>query len=163
MAIFSRLLVAVDGGELTDTISEYALRLATGADVVEFLCAVDPATFYGDAAAAVYGVESGHEAVRKAAQDVVDARVAAAAEAGIHARGRVIEASPVEAITRAANEIDADVIVMATHGRKGFARVVLGSVSEGVARNARTAVLLVPSGLEEADPSRHLHQIFKGL
>jgi nucleotide-binding universal stress UspA family protein len=163
MAIFSRLLVAVDGGELTDTITDYALRLGKDADVVEFLCAVDPATFYRDAAAEVYGVEGSHDAVRQVAQDVVNARVAAAAEAGIRAQGRVIEAAPVDAITRAANEIDADVIIMATHGRKGFARAVLGSVADGVARNAKTAVLLVPTGLAEADPSRHLHQIFKGL
>lgn len=162
MSIFSKLLVAVDGSELTDTITEYALRLAKGADIVEFICAVDPEASFSDAAAVVYGVEGERDAALQVAQNVVDTRVSAAEEAGIRARGRVIQAAPVDAIIDAANEMDADVIVMSTHGRKGFARAVLGSVAEGVARRTNTAVLLVPSGLEETDPSRHLHQIFWG-
>ncbi len=163
MSIFSKLLVAVDGGELTDTITEYALRLAKDADIVEFVCAVDPGAFFSDAAAVVYGMEGESDAALEAAQNIVDTCVATAKEAGIRARGRVIRAAPVAAIIDAANEMNADVIVMSTHGRKGFARAVLGSVAEGVARSTNTAVLLVPSGLEETDPSRHLHQIFRGF
>lgn len=46
-------------------------------------------------------------------------------------------------ILNAANEFSADVIVMGTHGRTGFRRLVLGSVAEEVLRKAPCPVLLV--------------------
>ena len=48
---------------------------------------------------------------------------------------------PAEVIVKVANELMADVIVMATHGHKGLARLVLGSVAERVVREARPPVL----------------------
>ena len=75
----------------------------------------------------------------------------------------MVEAATVDAIIDLAAELDVDVIVMASHGRHGFARLVLGSVAEGVARRVNIPVLLVPAGLSDDDPSRHLHQIFQGL
>jgi nucleotide-binding universal stress UspA family protein len=39
---------------------------------------------------------------------------------------------------------DYDVIVMATHGRTGFAKVLMGSVAESVLHKAPCPVLLVP-------------------
>jgi universal stress protein A len=50
---------------------------------------------------------------------------------------------PADVILKAANELDADVIVMATHWRKGLRRVLLGSVAERVVREARPPVLTV--------------------
>jgi nucleotide-binding universal stress UspA family protein len=50
---------------------------------------------------------------------------------------------PVAAITRVAREEGADLVAMATHGRAGMARFVLGSVATGVLRHATTALLLV--------------------
>jgi nucleotide-binding universal stress UspA family protein len=37
----------------------------------------------------------------------------------------------------------ADLIVMASHGRRGFKKFLLGSVAESVARHARCSVLIV--------------------
>lgn len=48
-----------------------------------------------------------------------------------------------DAIIEAANELGCDLIVMATHGRSGIGRVLLGSVADHVVRNAKQAVLLV--------------------
>ena len=66
------LLVAVDGGELTERITDYALRIGKGA-ALTFLCAVDPAGIMSGSAALVYDVEGDHAAAVKAAQSVVDA------------------------------------------------------------------------------------------
>jgi universal stress protein A len=46
-----------------------------------------------------------------------------------------------EIIVQVANELGVDVVVMATHGHKAFARLLLGSVAERVMRQARTPVL----------------------
>jgi nucleotide-binding universal stress UspA family protein len=46
---------------------------------------------------------------------------------------------------REAKKCKADLIVMGTHGRRGFNRMVLGSDAEGVLRTALVPVLMVRS------------------
>jgi nucleotide-binding universal stress UspA family protein len=50
---------------------------------------------------------------------------------------------PREAITQLASDLDADLIVIGTHGRRGVSRFLLGSVAEGVVRIAPCPVLVV--------------------
>jgi nucleotide-binding universal stress UspA family protein len=50
---------------------------------------------------------------------------------------------PAAAILQAAHDLDADLIVMATHGRKGIDRLILGSVAERVVRESPKPVLTV--------------------
>jgi nucleotide-binding universal stress UspA family protein len=52
---------------------------------------------------------------------------------------------PVDEICREAAESQADLVVIATHGRTGFNRMLLGSVAEHVFRYAECPVLIVPS------------------
>lgn len=49
----------------------------------------------------------------------------------------------VSTILRAADDTQADLIIIGTHGRTGLARIVLGSVAEGVAHRAHVPVMLV--------------------
>lgn len=62
--------------------------------------------------------------------------------------------SPAAAILRIAKEIDADVIVLGTHGRTGLARLLLGSVAEKVIRGAAIPVVTVRSHDGEPHPTR---------
>ncbi len=55
----------------------------------------------------------------------------------------VLRGDPGDAILRTANDIDADLIVMATHGRIGINRFLLGSVAEQVVRKSAIPVLTV--------------------
>jgi nucleotide-binding universal stress UspA family protein len=48
-------------------------------------------------------------------------------------------------IDQAAKELGADLIVMGTHGRRGFSRALLGSVAETVVRTAPCPVLTIRS------------------
>lgn len=59
---------------------------------------------------------------------------------------------PASAIIRTAKRSAADVIVMATHGRRGFSRIMLGSVAELVLREAPCPVLCVRRG----EPDKNL-------
>jgi nucleotide-binding universal stress UspA family protein len=52
-----------------------------------------------------------------------------------------------------ASSMNADLLVMGTHGRSGFERLLLGSVAEKVLRKARCPVLTVPRRLPDAVPS----------
>jgi nucleotide-binding universal stress UspA family protein len=56
------------------------------------------------------------------------------------------EDAPVRAILAAADSWEADLIVMGSHGRRGFDRIVLGSVSESVAMHARCSVEVIRKG-----------------
>lgn len=60
-------------------------------------------------------------------------------------RWEVLDCPPAEAILRVAEADQADLIAMSTHGRTGFHRLLLGSVTERVARHAPCSVLAFPA------------------
>lgn len=57
--------------------------------------------------------------------------------------------SPTKEIVRLADELPADLVVLGTHGRSGFERLFLGSVTEKVLRTARVPVMTVPPPVKE--------------
>lgn len=67
------------------------------------------------------------------------------AEAGttVVSRVEVRRGAPHTQIIDAAKELDVDLIVISTHGRKGLTRVLLGSTAEKVIRHAGCPVLVV--------------------
>jgi nucleotide-binding universal stress UspA family protein len=48
-----------------------------------------------------------------------------------------------DVICQAADEVNADLIVMGTHGRRGLSRALLGSVAEYVVRTSKVPVVTV--------------------
>ena len=62
----------------------------------------------------------------------------------------VTEGSPSREILRQAEMLGPDLIVMGTHGRGGFERLLLGSVTDKVLRRAAVPVLVVPPPAEPA-------------
>jgi nucleotide-binding universal stress UspA family protein len=77
------------------------------------------------------------------AQKQLDKLVARAKAAGARVRGLVLDGVAAETIVRTARSKHADVIVMGTHGRTGFARLLMGSVAERVVGTAPCPVLTV--------------------
>ena len=65
--------------------------------------------------------------------------------AGLKATVAVFSGNPKEVILDEAKEWNADLIVVGSHGRRGFKRFLLGSVSEAVAMNAHCSVVVVRS------------------
>ena len=65
------------------------------------------------------------------------------ATAEIKATGAVFSGNAKEVILEEARKWDADLIVVGSHGRRGFKRFLLGSVSEAVAMNAHCSVVVV--------------------
>lgn len=53
----------------------------------------------------------------------------------------LVHGAPAEAITNFADSVNADLIVLGTHGRTGFNRMMMGSVAEAVVRHANCPVL----------------------
>lgn len=71
-------------------------------------------------------------------------KVAELKEHGFSATCSVVQGRPVEQILQAAVREKVDLIVLASRGRSGLARLMLGSVAEGIARQARHPVMIVP-------------------
>jgi nucleotide-binding universal stress UspA family protein len=63
----------------------------------------------------------------------------------------VAEGTPSQEILQHAESLPADLLVMGTHGRSGFERLVLGSVTERVLRSTHVPVLTVPPPVERVD------------
>jgi nucleotide-binding universal stress UspA family protein len=63
---------------------------------------------------------------------------------GIPVHTEVTRGDPAEMIVDTVSAVDADLIVMTTHGRSGLSRVIYGSVAEAVLRASPVPVLLIP-------------------
>ncbi len=63
-------------------------------------------------------------------------------------------ADPADAILEAARETEVDLLVLATHGRRGVTRALLGSVAEKIARHADRPVLVLPGPGRERKTAR---------
>ena len=71
----------------------------------------------------------------------------------------LVEGDAVAAILTAAEEGKADLIVLGTHGARGFERFVLGSVTEKVLRKADCPVMTIPRGEPDGAPSEFLFEM----
>jgi nucleotide-binding universal stress UspA family protein len=62
---------------------------------------------------------------------------------GVTTEAKVMQNEPAPGIVAAAEELKADLIIMATHGHREMRHVLMGSVTEDVVRNGPAPVLLV--------------------
>ena len=97
----------------------------------------------GEAAARPSVYQQMNNSARAWAQKQMDRLLAKAKTARVRARAMLLEGVAHEQIVRAAKRQRADLIVMGTHGRTGFARFFLGSVAARVAAVAPCPVLTV--------------------
>jgi nucleotide-binding universal stress UspA family protein len=126
----TRIIVPLDGSDLSEAVIPYAEDLAQKLDAELVLVMVgeiaETSKQFNEEMAALT------EALERAGR-----RVSAP-----HRMHAVPAGDPVDGILQAANEEDADYIVMSTHGRSGLSDLVQGSVAAGVLRRAKVPVLL---------------------
>ena len=79
----------------------------------------------------------------KEAQEAVSSAEQVLASAGLKATGAVLSGNTKQAILQEAQKWAAELIVVGSHGRRGFRRFLLRSVSEAVAMNAHCSVVVV--------------------
>jgi len=147
--MYDRILVPTDGSSETERAVAHAAELAAthGADL-HAVYVVNSASFAGlpmeTSWESVDGVlrEEGETALSRA-EDV-------AADHGVATTTHLLEGSPSKRIVEFAEGEDCDLVVMATHGRGGIDRLLLGSVTEGVVRASSVPVLTVQVG-DESD------------
>jgi len=64
---------------------------------------------------------------------------------GLEVETRLIMGPTVETLTTEADDLQADLIVMGSHGRRGLARLFMGSVSEDVLKEHRWPLYIIPT------------------
>lgn len=77
--------------------------------------------------------------------DELDRRVARVRAAQVTCRSLNLVGNVADQIVARAQEIDAELVVMGTHGRTGLRHAVLGSVAERVVNRSAVPVLVVPT------------------
>jgi nucleotide-binding universal stress UspA family protein len=146
--MYRKLLVPVDGGELTDRamVQSIALARQLGASIVAFVVEPDmPLPNAGTRPVAYQRQMSEHETRTDThALDVLSrfgeqARAAAVDFSGRHARTDAVD----RAIAQAASELECDMIVMATHGRGVFGELLFGSHTKNVLSKSPIPLLVL--------------------
>jgi len=144
--MYKHILVPTDGSELSNRAIEYAAALAK--TVKANLTVITVTTpYYGFAVEpelATIGVEEYQKNVDKLAARSLDVAKDIAAAAQVACEPVHIEdPQPYRAIIDAAKARGCDLIVMASHGRRGLAAVVLGSETVKVLTHSTVPVLVV--------------------
>ena len=84
------------------------------------------------------------EKIRKKGQAIVDETSKELRDLGApHVEGHLEEGHPGDVIVEMATKLDADLIVMGTHGRRGLERALMGSIAREVANTSPIPLLLV--------------------
>ncbi|BEV73622.1 MULTISPECIES: universal stress protein [unclassified Paludibacterium] len=146
--LYQRLFVPIDNSTPSDLALDEAIRLGKSLKATLIIAhSVDAPTF-GRGAPELLDNGDLDKPLVDAAQDLLQTGLAKARAAGVtaelqlvHNRGKPIA----QVLLDAARDTAADVIIMGTHGRSGIMHLLLGSVAEGVLRQADLPVLLVRS------------------
>ena len=148
--MYKKILIATDGSELAGKGVAHGLELAKGLGAtVTFLNVSEafPTLAWGGAMSGYVAADAlvdYEESARKYAREVLDKCKAEADAKGVSAKTLHIEnRTPAEAILDVARTEASDLIVMASHGRRGLGRLVLGSQTAEVVSLTEIPVLVV--------------------
>jgi nucleotide-binding universal stress UspA family protein len=146
--VYKRILVATDGSKLSNSAVEHALRLAdiTGAELVALKVVPRyPQTYFeGGVALANDEVKRIEKQWQEEAMQVVNAVKAQGQKMEVKVKTTTVKSDLIaEAIIAAAKRQKVDLIVMASHGRRGLKRLLLGSETQQVLTHSHIPVLVL--------------------
>jgi nucleotide-binding universal stress UspA family protein len=147
--MYKRILVAVDGSKISNLALKEAIRLARDQRAaLRLILVVDVMPAYTVMGEVPYSFDAYQKSMQDAGRTVLAACAAKAKAGRIKFDTKFVVISGVatriwEIINKDAKRWRADLIVIGTHGRRGFNRLFLGSVAEGVIRLAAKPVLVI--------------------
>ncbi len=146
-ATYERALLALD----FDEASKSAARTAIGMGIFEHLVVIVMHAFDAPARSMMMRAMERTDTIENYVADerrrAAEKLKALGTEIGLppaHHRLVAIEGSPARSIIEAAHQEDAGLIVLGANVRKGFERLLIGSVTEDVLRDAQRDILIVP-------------------
>lgn len=150
--MYQRMLVLLDGSELAEVVFTYAKELAARLDLdVILLHVYSPALREFVPMHQAY-IKRAAGTIKRQAKEVREKLGIQPEGKPIKVRGELGMGYPADEILRYAEENAVDLILMASHGRSGIKRWVMGSVADKVLRASKVPVWLVRAGIEEETP-----------
>ncbi len=143
--MYSRILIATDGSELADKAVDHGLRLAkaVGAKVAVLRVTNLPAPIVYEGVVVALPTDEVRADIAKRVGEYFGAIRQKAAAAGVEIDTLQVEHDfPWQAILDATKEKGAELIVMASHGRRGISAVLLGSETQKVLTHSTIPVLV---------------------
>ena len=153
--MYKRILVAIDGSDTSDLALREAIGLAKDQNamlrLVHVVDGTPPAYIATDASSAValhFPLAEYQKALKESGEKLLKTRATTAREAGVNVNTKLITVGMVgeriyEAIEEQSKQWPANLIVVGTEGRRGFQRLMIGSVAEGLVRISTKPVLLI--------------------
>jgi nucleotide-binding universal stress UspA family protein len=143
--MYQRILVPTDGSDITAKAVSTAVAMAklNGASLVA-VCVKEPFPYSAISEMQPVPPQEFYDAQERIAAGRVKAVMDAASAAGVACDGNTVEAlHPWEAILDVAKQKGCDLIVMASHGRRGMAALLIGSETSRVLTHSPLPVLVV--------------------
>ena len=143
--MFKRILVPTDGSDITAKAIDTAIALAksVGAQLYT-ISAKEPFPYSAISEMQPTPPQEFFDAQERIANQHVQRVVAQCSAAGVPCQAHTVEAlHPWEAIIDHAKRMECDLLVMASHGRRGVSALLLGSETQKVLTHTRVPVLVV--------------------
>jgi len=137
--MINRILVPLDGSELSESILPFAMDIAERARAeILLVTAIQPVGVWDATATAI-----NWEREEKAAADYLAAVEKRLADGGVRVRSLSLHGDAGQVILDTTDQEKADLVTMTTHGRSGVMRWLLGSVADRVVQHSKAPVMLV--------------------
>jgi nucleotide-binding universal stress UspA family protein len=143
MRPIQRIVVATDFSDCSENALDFAVGLARAFDASITLLHAWEIPTYGFPDGSVVSANDLTDRVLAASRGALALAVKRRQESGARIEGMLREGVAWSAIESAAETLDADLVVVGTHGRRGISHALLGSVAEKVMRTCSRPVLTV--------------------
>jgi nucleotide-binding universal stress UspA family protein len=153
---FFRIVVPLDGSPRGATAMPYAKAMARKSGSQLFLVDVVTSVYktYGAVKYAADFEKQLSETLRKEAQEYFNTITPELEKEGISFRSDIISGSPADSILRYAEENNADLITISTHGWSGVKRFIMGSVTQQIIHSSNIPVLVIRAKISETSNKR---------
>ena len=144
--MYQRILVPFNGSNTSERALQEAIKLAGGTGVLRLVYVLEEILPVGNDGFEYANMSILHENARTAAEGILAQAADSARKSGATVETILLQElgqGIVDIIIHESLDWFADLIVIGTHGRTGLTRLLLGSVAEGVVREASMPVLLI--------------------
>ncbi len=152
--MIERILVPLDGSEVGEAalnavnglVTKFSPELKVEITLLQVLTSLSHYVVAGEASVQVLYSDSEVKQIQKEVTDYLSKAGSELRKRGIDVNVKIATGNAAEEIIKAADEIDANLIAMSTHGRSGISRWALGSVADRVLRISSRPVLIIRAG-----------------
>lgn len=143
--MYQHILVPIDGSPTSELALQEALKFAQQQNArLELVHVLEDIWYFDDGSMLNYAELL--ESMRSSGKKILAQAQMLAQQAGVTVEIKLLEAEGeriANVIVEEARRWSAELIIIGTHGRSGFSRLLLGSIAEGVVRSAHIPILLI--------------------